>query len=65
MVCCENSAEDASSGGQWPHRHIDSNLKDSIAQKENPIAPDKVEPDFFAVALHESPNSACVSIVDT
>ena len=35
---------------------MNSNLKDSKAQKENPLAPDKVEPDFFAVALYEITN---------
>lgn len=48
-----------------PNRRAKANLKGSIAQKEKSLAPEKVEPDFFAVGLYESPVGACISIVDT
>ena len=50
---------------QWPHRHVNSNLKESIARTEEALAPDKVETDLFAVASHGSTAGACVSTINT
>ena len=36
-----------------------------LAREEEPLAPDKVETDLFAVASHGSTAGACVSIVNT
>ena len=42
VVCYENFPEDASSGGQLPNRHTNSNLKYIMPRTEKPLAPDQV-----------------------